>query len=143
MTSRIAGYLPRPYALTVDVQGQIVASLREGNYVSVACRAAGTTYDTFRHWERRWEDGDPVAQQFADFFMASRKAQALAETEALRRVREGAPGWQGSAWYLERRFSARWGRRATIAVDGPRLLEDLSKLTDEELEAIARGSKRR
>ena len=55
----------------------------------------------------------------------------------------GEGNWQAAAWWLERRFPERWGRRervdATVRggvapVDESRV--DMSKLTDEELVAF-------
>jgi len=122
--------LRRPYVLTPEVQGSIIEFLTHGNFLRTACEAAGTTYRCFRHWQRRWEGGNPDAQIFADFLHAIKKAVALGEINALRNVLAGGPGWQGSAWFLERRFPERWARKDIIVVKGVR---DLSELTDDEL----------
>lgn len=45
-------------------------------------------------------------------------AQALFTVERLERIRAGEPGWQGSAWLLERKWPERWGRSTKIEVGG-------------------------
>lgn len=129
--------LQRPYVLTPETQATIVLSLAEGNYIKTACEGAGTTYDCFRHWQRRWEEDDPVAQEFADFFKAVKKAVAQGEENALRTVVAGDTGWQGSAWFLERRFPKRWCKKDHLTLKSENV--DVKTLTDAELEAIASG----
>jgi hypothetical protein len=124
----------KPYVLTKEVQAMIVRSLAEGNYLTVACTRAGTTSRSFNRWRKRWEEGDEVAQQFTDFFLACQKAMAEAEATALATIRRGDPGWQGSAWYLERKFPKRWGRDRSSSPPPP---EPLSEMTDEELDLYA------
>lgn len=108
--------LTRPYVLTPETQAKIIFSLASGNYIKTACESAGTTYECFRHWRSRWENDDPVAQEFNDFFVAVKKAVATGEENALRTVIGGDTGWQGSAWFLERRFPKRWGKRDQVTV---------------------------
>lgn len=127
--------LVRPQALTPEVQAEIVKALTEGNYLSTACEAAGITYAAFWHWRKRWEDGDPTAQVYADFFDAVKRAIGVAERNLLNTVGQGAMGWQGSAWILERRFRKRWGKKVVYEIEG----FDPSQLTDEQLEQLRKG----
>lgn len=128
--------LARPTVLSPEVQLAIVTALAEGNYLATACQAAGITYSGFRWWQKRWEEGDPVAQRFADFFESVNRASAVAERSALGGVRAGSPGWQGEAWFLERRFPRRWGKRDRAPV--PATPRDLTKMTDDDLERYQR-----
>lgn len=132
------GEVVRPAALTPECQKLIVGYLAEGNYLETACRASGITSATFRHWRQRAEQGDPDAQQYADFFAVCKTAMAVGEVNALREVKSGRQGWQGSAWYLERRYPGRWGKKDKLELD-MRKTDDMSQKTDEELASIARG----
>lgn len=105
------GSLERVRALTPAVQKKIIDALLAGSYLYVACEAAGLTYHGYQHWQKRWNDGDPATSIFDDFFNAVKEASSVAEVVALKDVRAGAPGWQGNAWFLERRYPKRWGRK--------------------------------
>jgi hypothetical protein len=104
--------LARITVLTPEIQRVIIEALAVGSYLTVACEAAGISRQAFDHWRKRCEDGDPNAQGFADFFAAVKKASGLAELSALQRISLGTMNWQSAAWYLERRFPKRWGRKA-------------------------------
>lgn len=129
--------LDRPQALTLEVQALIVQALTEGNYLETACLASGITKHTFYYWKHLLEDGAEHAQVYTDFYDAVKSASAVSEQGALRDVRAGQPGWQGSAWFLERRFPKRWGKKDHLTVKSENV--DMTKLTDAELEAIASG----
>lgn len=128
--------LELPTVLTDEVQKRILQLLSEGNFLKVACKAAGTTYRTFRWWQKRWEEDDPAARRFHEFFAAAEVASAVGECAALRVVRAGELGWQGSSWFLERRHPARWAKKqpppnqTTINVE---------TLTDEQLNDLTKG----
>jgi transposase-like protein len=111
--------LGRPPKFTADVQQQIVRFVAEGNYLEVACRAAGVTPQLVRYYRKKWQDGDPSAAQFDDFFAALEKALAIAEVASVRDIRSGRPGWQGQAWFMERRYSKRWARKDKTAAPPP------------------------
>lgn len=108
----MASELDKPAVLTVKVQREIVRLIIEGNFFEVACFAAGTTRQTVEYWQKLCESGVPHAQVYADFFASIKKANAIAEANALRDIKSGADGWQSRAWFLERRFKGRWGRNA-------------------------------
>lgn len=127
--------LVRPTVLTPEVQKKVLKLLSQGNFVATACEASGLTYQTFRSWQRRWEDGDPGAQQFAQFFELVALAVPLGEAQALMTLRIGAPGWQAQAWFLERRFPKRWAKKDELIIKN----QDVSKMTDEELQVIAKA----
>lgn len=82
--------------------------MAEGNYLDPACRAAGTTRQVVEYWRKLYEAGAEHAQKYADFFASLARAQSIAEANAVGSVRGGGMGWQGSAWFLERRFPRRW-----------------------------------
>lgn len=125
----------RPRALTKEVQEKILRYVTDGSYLNIACRAAGISYSAFAWWRKRCEEGDPDASWLADFFELIKDASAVAEVEAISHLRQGQPGWQANAWFLERRFRNRWAQAGKQDA-GQR---DVSKLSTEELEAIVKG----
>lgn len=109
----------RPTVLTPEAQRIITNAVAEGSHLSVACRAAGITYSNFAHWRKRCEEGDETAQRFADFFDDIKRASSVAEIMALSKLKEGEQGWQSLAWFLERRFPDRWGKRDKVEHSTP------------------------
>jgi transposase len=131
----MAFHLERPTVLTPEIQQEIVQALADGCYLSVACTAAGITVSGFNHWRLRWEQGDPDAQKFSDFFVAVKMASGVAERNALARLKQGPQNWQSLAWFLERRFPQRWGRKDREPVKSPPPPDKpLEEMTDEELD---------
>lgn len=125
----------KPIALTPEVQAKILQYIEAGNYPSTACEASGISYDAVKYWLRKWENNDEDAQKFADFFVSLKNSISIGECSALQTLKQGGPGWQAQAWFLERRFYKKWGKKEQAAL--PQI--DLSKKTREELQAIIEG----
>lgn len=117
----------RPSKATPETRARILDYLRRGLFAESAARLAGISERTFYEWLERSDAGDP---EFAGFSAAVKRATDEAEDDALRRIREGSPGWQGSAWFLERRLRDRWhpprvdtgpaaGTTVTVNMTGP------------------------
>jgi hypothetical protein len=104
----------RPSALTPDVQRRIIEHVANGNYYEVACRAAGTTKQAVDYWRKLVEQKVEHSLKYADFFDALARANALAEANAVARISQGGRDWQGPAWFVERRFHARWGNKDKV-----------------------------
>jgi hypothetical protein len=90
------------------VQEKLVQYIWEGNYFSVACRAAGTWPKVVKYWHEKLEAGDDRAKKYEKFFNQLEHATAQAEVCMVRRIRRGQKGWGGASWLLERRFAERW-----------------------------------
>jgi len=131
----------RPRVMTPAVRARILELLEAGNFLRTACTAAGISRHTLDHWRRRWRADDPAARDYDEFFTALKTAIALGEAAALRAVRAGGAGWQAAAWFLERRHHTHWGKKDVIEIRGAK--GDLSNLTDEELDDLARRLRRR
>lgn len=128
----------RPKALTDETQRIILDAMASGMHLTPACDLAGISQDAVRYWQRLCESGAEHAQIYADFFGNIKRAVALAESQALGAISRGEPGWQSRAWFLERRFPKRWAVRKD-----PESKQDVSGLSDEDLDAIAKGKSRR
>ena len=106
----------RPTKLTPELQKTLVAYLKNGNYFDTACSLSGICEDTGYHWLERGKKGKNggIYSQFSE---AVKEAVAYAEKDALISVRTGRRNWQSEAWFLERRFNDKWGRREKQEVD--------------------------
>jgi len=131
--------------LDAKVQAKLEELLAEGQFVETACELAGVSKASFYRWMEAGEQEDGP-QPYRDFRNAIEKARAKAEAAAVRTVRgaqvpwiqtttvEGTdkdgnpisrtetktmPGeWQAAAWWLERTFPSRYGKRQTLHHEG-------------------------
>jgi len=128
MIAHMAG---RPTKLTEKIATNIVATLSEGSFIDTAAKANGVTVQTVYNWMERGE-ADSVAGKVTDyaaFFEAVTCARASAESNAVKAIRDAMPDdWRAAAWFLERTFPKRYGKRVL-----PMLAEDKGdsdKMTD-------------
>ncbi len=105
----------RPSKLTPGVEARIAEAVELGATWERAADAAGVGASTLREWRQRGEAGEAP---FAAFLATLKKAEGAGIERALRTIREAAEGgaWQASAWILERRYPAAYGRRSEVAV---------------------------
>ena len=113
------GTTGRPCKLTPEVQEALVGALAAGNYVDIACTIAGVCRDTFYLWmktgNRDREKG--VESGFRLFSDSVKRAIASAEEHHVQNIRTHATKeWTASAWWLERKFPDRWGKRDQLSV---------------------------
>ena len=102
--------MARPTKLTPERQTLIIKALREGNYIEAACAYAGIGKTTFYEWMERGQNA--TRGRYAEFANAVEKARAEAEMRNVQVIQKAAlDTWQASAWWLERSFPDRWGRR--------------------------------
>ena len=86
-----------PTKLTAKIHRAIVASVRNGNYVGTAAKAAGVARSTVSAWKRKADSGiEPYARLFAEIEAVSAKA----EEETVSELRSN-PDWRAKAWWLE------------------------------------------
>ncbi len=137
----------RPLKFSAAVQSKIVAFILGGNYLEAAAAAAGVCKATVYDWLKRGAPGnekkDPKGK-FREFSDAVEKASGAAEVVAVGQIAQaGENSWQARAWWLERRFPARWGR-VEYREEGKdeirrRTTEDVAKEFDE---LVRRAEKR-
>lgn len=111
----------RPSKLTPKVREHLVKAIEAGNYVETAVRACGIGTSTYYRWMETGEAdvAHGKATIYRDLWEAVKKAEAEAETKALKQIRSAASeSWQAAAWYLERKFPARWGRKERVEHTG-------------------------
>lgn len=141
--------MARQSKLTPETQKKIVGAIAEGNYLETAAAIGGVTYTTLNNWMRKGESASSGA--YVEFLEAVKKAEAEAEALRVSRIsKAGKEGnWQADAWYLERRYPDRWGKRIQQEVTGKdggplEYVQRVQELTDSELERIilSRGGTR-
>ncbi|MDR6862177.1 hypothetical protein J2X64_000558 [Phycicoccus sp. 3266] len=111
----------RPSKLTPERADRIVELIGSGVYGAVAARASGISGSTYRAWMARGRDASRDAEgraleeadaPYAAFHDAVRTTQAQAEAETAAGVYTAGQGsWKAAAWWLERRYPERWGRK--------------------------------
>ncbi len=130
--------MARPTKLTHDVIEDICNWLKLGYYQEDAATMAGISASTFYDWMKKGDEGQkalesgtssslPAIQEdseieivdmYSEFSEAVKKARAEAEGAHLRNIRRAADNgtWQASAWWLERSFPKKWGKRNTLDI---------------------------
>jgi hypothetical protein len=105
----------RPSKLTPETQARILEAVELGATWERAADAAGVGASTLGLWRRRGEAGDAP---YSSFIAALKAAESAGIERALRSIRSAAAAgaWQASAWLLERRYPADYGRRSEVAV---------------------------
>ena len=94
--------------LTQELIVKISTEIENGSYQKVAARKCGVGESTFYAWMEKAEAG--VVGQFQELMEAVKNASAVAESRAIHTILAD-DSWQSKAWYLERRFPERWGRK--------------------------------
>lgn len=131
----------RPTKLTPGLQASIVQGLERGNFVETVCDLVGVHKDTFYEWMRRGERASKrdVEAGYVQFSDAIKKATAQIESDTVEDVKTGVFNWQSRAWWLERRHPDKWGNRGKQVQTNVNVNIDVSQLSIEDLERIARG----
>lgn len=125
-----------PTKLTPELQDKLCLLISEGNYVRVAQKIVGISHGTYHNWMTYGKRAIKAAgdqdgydygsdQVYVDFYRAIRAAEAAAEALRISQIqRAGADGcWQAAAWWLERMFPERWGKRDHLQVNGSMKIE--------------------
>ena len=133
--------MARQSKLTPETQEKIVNAIADGNYLETAAALGGVTYTTLWNWMKKGESASSGI--YLEFFEAVKRAEAEAESLRVSRIdKAGMEGnWQADAWYLERRYPDRWGRRVqevTGKNGGPITVKDESLTDEQRTERIAR-----
>ncbi|MHC4395626.1 MAG: hypothetical protein ACYS1A_08215 [Planctomycetota bacterium] len=108
----------RKTKLTPKLQDKICDIIRRGNYIEVACGFVGIDVSTYYNW-LKWGEAAKSGKYF-EFFKAAKRAENEQETLYVENIRKAAFDgvWQASAWYLERKYPERWGRKERKEITG-------------------------
>ncbi len=101
--------------LTPELQESIFQALASGCFVEAAAGRAGISKVTLYAWLKRGaRDNSGI---YFDFLNAVEKATSTAEVAGLAKIRQAAADdWRAMAWWLERRYQTRWGRKSAVKV---------------------------
>lgn len=132
----------RPSKLTPESAKKIVDAIAAGNYLEVAAAHGGVVYSTLNEWMKKGERA--TTGDYREFYESVKRAEADAEMLRIARIsKAGSEGnWTADAWYLERRYPDRWGRRTEVsgAGGGPitfEVIEDARKRIASRVDSIA------
>ena len=117
--------------LTPAVHAKIVELIEGGNYDTVAFTVAGVGESTFYRWLEQGEAAQSGKKR--EFWEAVREARVTAESNMVAIIVAAAPkNFQAAAWYLERKYPDRYGRRVALTgKDGwPIQTEEVTTLAD-------------
>jgi transposase len=126
--------MPRPSLLTPERSERILGLLRSGVFIETACQACGIGTTTYFRWLKNADDpdADPMYREFRD---ATTCALARAQVRAIELITlAGHKDWRAAAWFLERSFPEKYGRRLLGKLEhtgkdgGPITLASLSSL---------------
>lgn len=138
--------MAKPLSLTPEVEERILDALREGNYRTAACKAAGVEYGTFRHWIRLANQGQ---EPYSAFSARCKEAEGESEAALVSTIRRAAnQHWTAAAWLLERKYAPKWGKREMSwelakREERERRDKELDQIPLEELEKLIAAEKAR
>jgi hypothetical protein len=140
--------MARPTKLTPQLIEDISNWLKLGYYQEDAATMVGISPSTYYEWMKRGEKvieemdtkmlnppnvdssselapGEAAAEGeivnlYSEFSEAVKKARAEAEGAHIRNIRRASDNgvWQASAWWLERSFPKKWGKRSSLEIGG-------------------------
>lgn len=137
--------MPTPEGIyDTEITGAIIEGFRKGYYTKTVLDRAGLGMRQFKRWMAYGKAGkSPYYAQFRKDVLA---AKAFAEHNNVDCVQKAAAHtWQAAAWLLERRNTARWGRKdkseLVVTSAKPKDLGQVVRQIKETLaESVAQGT---
>lgn len=103
----------RPEKISYEIIEAICEDIAKGFSYDKAAQNNGIAASTFFRWMRKGHEVDSE-QIYKDFVQSVKSASEFSEDEALQLIRSAATigrNWKASAWFLEKRFPDKYGRR--------------------------------
>lgn len=104
--------MARPEKITNELIQAICEDIAQGFSYDQAAQRNSISASTFFRWKLRAEE--PNSEQiYRDFANAVSSASRFSEQEALQLIRSTAiinRNWKAAAWFLERRFTEKYGK---------------------------------
>ena len=111
----------RPAKLTEEIEARIVTLIRNGNYRTTACQAAGIGTSTFYRWMEQGEadDQEDLDTPLRAFYLAVRRAEAESEATDIAIIETAARqgDWKAAAWRVERKVPQHWNLKQVMEVE--------------------------
>lgn len=118
----------RATKLTPQVIADAEKYLKAGNYAITVISLLSISEKSWYRWLERGER--EKAGIYRDFYEAVKRGESVAEggavSEILRAGKEG--NWQAFAWFLERKFPKRWGRKTVVVMDDETVNDPINEL---------------
>lgn len=133
--------MARKTKLTRKLINEAEKLIKLGNYTVTVCQYLGIHESTWYRWMNEGEVAKRGLKR--EFYESIKRAESHAEIRNVQIIQNAAQeNWQASAWYLERKFHDRWGRKDKMDANvnhsgGMTNKVDLSGLTTEELRNLA------
>ncbi len=122
--------LGRPTKFTEETIQDVLHAISLGSPYELACDYAGISYELFRQWHRRAENGEEVFIVFVD---RVKKAQGVAAVKWLTKIDKAMEEqWQAAAWKLERRHNKYFSSQTAVLELNERLDKLEQSKKDEE-----------
>lgn len=119
----------RPEKINKEIIDAICEDISQGYSFDQAALRNGISASTFFRWLNRGKsiDADSIYKYLVE---QVREAANFSEAEALQLVRSSAivnRNWKASAWFLERRFPEKYGKRKDKSIEIEAHFEEESK----------------
>ena len=90
--------------LSSELIKQMAAEVSEGTPICYVCDLFGVIEATYHNWMKQGQDdyNNGIETLQAELFFEIKKSCATHIVEARKIIKSGKPGWQGTAWWLER-----------------------------------------
>ena len=106
--------MSRPDKITNELIDAICENIAQGFSYDMAALNNGIAASTFFRWMRKGKEVSSE-QIYKDFVHHVEASSDFSEAEALQLVRSAAKidrNWKASAWFLERRFPEKYGKKS-------------------------------
>jgi len=106
--------MSRPEKITYELITKICEDTARGYSYDQAALNNGISASTFFRWMRKGKELD-AEQIYIDLARLVDEASEFSEAEALQLIRSAAlvgRNWKASAWFLERRFPEKYGKKS-------------------------------
>lgn len=115
--------------------------IKLGNYNVTVCQYLGIGETTWYRWLQEGREAERGLKR--EFWEAIKRAESHAEIRNVQVIQQaGQDNWQASAWYLERKFPDKWGRKDRLEAELSHsgkvdIKAKISEMTDDELKELA------
>lgn len=87
--------------------------IEAGNTIQTIFGALGISKQTWYNWLHKGENAK--SGMYRELWEEVQKAESRAETRYVSIIAKAAPeNWQAAAWWLERKYPERWGRKDKV-----------------------------
>ena len=96
--------MARPTTLNEQLINDMAAEIAEGLPKCYTCDLFGVVESTFDLWMEKGQEDYTNGEDtlYSTLWTAIKKSHALWIKNSTERIKSGTPGWQGTAWLLER-----------------------------------------